>query len=268
MQTWYCSVRLALEADARPGRPHERAAQARALSGLLRLLPLRLLEARDQVVVLQVPRGRDDDVSCLVHRLVVGRQRAAADGRDHVGGSDHGPAERMVAEDRLAHQVVHELVRRVLVHRDLLEHDLALGVEIREERRVDHVAHHVERLLQVVVGDADVDEGVLARGGRVQLAAQPVEDLGDVLRRVGARAFEQQMLDEMREAGSRGRLVARAGADPEAEGDRAHARDPLGDHALARNRARSGRTSARADRSLWLAPGGLCEATVLDSLSS
>ena len=90
----------------------------------------------------------------------------------------------MVAEDRLGDQVVHELLRRVLVHRDLLEHDLALGVELGERRREDHVAHHVHRRLEVVVGDARVDERVLARRRGVQLAAEPVEDLGDLERAV------------------------------------------------------------------------------------
>ena len=93
----------------------------------------------------------------------------------------------MVAEDGLGDQVVHELLRRVLVHRDLLEHDLALGVELVEGRREDHVAHHVDRRLEVVVRDARVDERVLARGRGVQLAAETVEDLGDLERAVAAR---------------------------------------------------------------------------------
>ena len=105
------------------------------------------------------------------------------------------------AEDRLADQVVDELLRRVLVHRDLLEHDLALGVEVVEERREDHVAHHVERGLDVMLRDAAVDDGVLARGGGVQLAAHLVEDLGDLERAVAARALEEQVLDEVRDAG-------------------------------------------------------------------
>ena len=92
----------------------------------------------------------------------------------------------MVAEDRLGDQVVHELLRRVLVHRDLLEHDLALGVELGERRREHHVAHHVHRRLEVVVGHARVDERVLARRRRVQLAAEAVEDLGDLERAVAA----------------------------------------------------------------------------------
>ena len=126
----------------------------------------------------------------------------------------------MPPEDRLGDQVVHVLLRRVLVHRDLLEDDLPLGVELGEERRVDHVGHHVDRQLELVVGDARVDDGVLARRGGVQLAAEPVEDRRDVLRRVVARALEEQVLDEVRRAGLRAALVARAGADPEADRDR------------------------------------------------
>ena len=91
------------------------------------------------------------------------------------------------AEDRLADQVVDELLRRVLVHRDLLEHDLALGVEVVEVRREHHVAHHVDGGLDVAVGDTGEDDGVLARGRGVELAAEPVEDLGDVERAVAAR---------------------------------------------------------------------------------
>ena len=72
----------------------------------------------------------------------------------------------------------------VVVHRDLLEHDLALGVELGEAGREDHFAHHVERRLQLVVRNTRVDDGVLARGGRVQLPAERVEDLGDLLRAV------------------------------------------------------------------------------------
>ena len=66
----------------------------------------------------------------------------------------------MVAEDRLGDQVVDELLRLVLIHRDLLEHDLALGIHLGEERRIDHVAHHVDRLVEMVVGDPGVDDGV------------------------------------------------------------------------------------------------------------
>jgi hypothetical protein len=140
----------------------------------------------------------------------------------------------MVAEDGLREEVVHELVGRVLVHRDLLEHYLALGVDVRKERHVDHVAHHVERTLEVVVGDAHVDDGVLAGRGRVQLAPERVEGLGNLLRAVGLRALEKQVLDEVGNAGAGRRLVPRTGPDPEAERHRAYAREALRDHTQAR----------------------------------
>ena len=84
-------------------------------------------------------------------------------------------------EDRLGNEVVDELLRLVLVHRDLLEHDLALEVHLGEERRVDHVAHHVDRLVEVVVCDARVDGAVLAE---VAAFSSPpmASNLGDLLR--------------------------------------------------------------------------------------
>ena len=127
-----------------------------------------------------------------------------------------------------------EVLRVVVDHRDLLEHDLALRVDVGERRREDHVRHHVERDVEVVVGDARVDDGRLARGGRVELAAHRVEELGDLDGVVAFRPLEEQVLDEVRDAGLGDGLVARAGADPEADRGRANAFDPLGDHTLAR----------------------------------
>ena len=128
-----------------------------------------------------------------------------------------------------------EVLRRVLVHRDLLEHDVSLGVDLgRVELRLEqHVGHDVERRLEVGVEDAGVDDRVLLGGGGVQLAAEAVEDLGDLHRRVARRALEQEVLDQVRDALLPAHLVARAGADPDADGDRAHRRDALGDDPLA-----------------------------------
>jgi hypothetical protein len=68
----------------------------------------------------------------------------------------------VTAEDRFGGDVVHEILRVVVHHRDLLEHDLALGVELREGRVVDHPDHDVERRLEPVVRDARVEQGRLA----------------------------------------------------------------------------------------------------------
>ena len=103
----------------------------------------------------------------------------------------------MVPEDRFRQEVVDELLRCVLDHGDLLEDHFALGIEIDKGRGEDHVGHDVQRLLEVLVQHAGVDDGVVAGGRRVQLAAEAVEDLRDLLRGVLLRPLEEQVLQEM-----------------------------------------------------------------------
>ena len=179
-----------------------------------------------------VSGDRDDDVVVRVRGPVVGGERPAGHGRDHLGPADHRTAQGMAAEDGLGDDVVDEVLRVVLDHRDLLEHHLALGVHVGEDRVVDHPDHDVERRFEPVVRHPGEDQRRLPRGGGVQLPAEPVEDLRDLLSRVRAGALEEQVLDEVRDARARIRLVPRAGADPEAERDGTHARHVLGDDAL------------------------------------
>jgi hypothetical protein len=60
----------------------------------------------------------------------------------------------MRAEDGGRRDVVDEVVRRVLDHRDLLENDLPLGVDVHEGGPEDHVRHDVESPLESVVREA------------------------------------------------------------------------------------------------------------------
>ena len=222
--------RLALEAIARSRRAGK--GLARAADGHLRLRQPRGQQL-EHAFVGHVARGGNDDVVVGVGGAVVLDERALADRRDHVGPSDHRPSERVAAEDRLRDDVVDEVLRVVVDHRDLLQHDFALRVDVGEGRVVDHPDDHVERGLEPVVRHAGVDERRLARRGRVQLPAEPVEDLRDLLRGVRARPLEEQVLDEVRDPGARVGLVARPGPDPEAERHGADARNVLGDHPLA-----------------------------------
>ena len=91
-----------------------------------------------------------------------------------------------------------ELLRRVVVHGDFLEHYLTFRVEILERRLEHHVGHDVERRLRVRIGDTCIHHRVLPGSRGIQLAAEPVEDLGDLLRRVAPRPLEQHVLDEVR----------------------------------------------------------------------
>ena len=187
-------------------------------------------------VVLDVA-GRGDDDRCRRRSGSRGTpRRSTFVERAHGGGAaDHGPAELVLAEHAARGEVVHEIGGVVLDHRDLLEHDLALRTRalVLEARARSHVAHHVERERQVLVEHADVDDGRVRGRERVQLGAELVEDAGDLDLVVALAALEQQVLDEVRDAGLGRPLVARADVDEDADRDRAHRLDLLGDDAEA-----------------------------------
>ena len=116
----------------------------------------------------------------------------------------------MIAEDRLGEDVVDPILGLVLVHRDLLEDHLALGVDLaRRQRRVgEHLGEEVERRLRVRVQEPRVEVRRLLAGRGVGLRAHPVEELGDLDRGAARRSLEQQVLEEVREPRLRGCLIA------------------------------------------------------------
>src|SRR4051812_19203594 len=178
----------------------------------------------DERVVVDRAGRRDDDVRRHVARRVEcpeGRRDRTA---DDLGAADDRAPERVVAEDGLAEHVEDLVLRVVLVHGDLLEHDLALLLELAlvEARAPDHVGHHVEGLGEVDVEHARVHRRRLLAGARVELGAHRVEQLVDLERLVARRPAEQHVLDEVRQAGLGPALGGRARADPEAERHGSH----------------------------------------------
>ena len=73
------------------------------------------------------------------------------------------PAERVVGEQRLGEEHVDEVVGRVLAHAELLEDHLALRLDLvgAEGGRHDDVVEEVEREVDVLVEDPDVERRVL-----------------------------------------------------------------------------------------------------------
>ena len=96
--------------------------------------------------------------------------------------------------------VVHLVRGLVLVHGDLLDDDLAFGIDIQVGGPQHHVLEHVERALQVHVEEARVDRGGLLAGAGVDLRPHRVEQLVDLERAEAVRALEQEVLQEMRDA--------------------------------------------------------------------
>ena len=90
----------------------------------------------------------------------------------------------MRAPELLVMQLEDEIVGRIVHHADLLEHDFTLELEIfRTDRRPEHeVGDHVGRVVQVLVENPCLEARVLARGVRVERAAQLLERECDVAR--------------------------------------------------------------------------------------
>ena len=107
----------------------------------------------------------------------------------------------MLAEDRLVEHVVDAIRRLVLVHRDLLQNHLALGVDLGVGRCQQHLGQQIKRALGVGVEEARVQLGRLLAGGGVDRGAQAVEDLGDLDRVMALGPLEQQVLEEVRDPG-------------------------------------------------------------------
>jgi hypothetical protein len=80
----------------------------------------------------------------------------------------------------------------------------------------DHIGHDLESLVQMLVEEAGMDDGVLSRRRRVQLAAEGIEYLGDLDGAEAGSALEQQVLDEVADAVLVRLLVTGARPDPEA----------------------------------------------------
>ena len=124
---------LALEPDR---RAWERPAGLRSARERGRAAAVAVAAERgDDPLVVDVARRGQDDVRADVRAPVIAEQRAPRDRRDHLRAADHGPAERMRAEDGLGGEIVDDVLRVVLDHRDLLEHDLALRVDVGERGR-------------------------------------------------------------------------------------------------------------------------------------
>ena len=164
-QTWYCSVSLRLERRAMAGGASTSGPRGRGLregsGACLRAWPSIRLD--EPVVVDAARRQRRRRCRPGSGRGGTRRASAARSRTDHLGRAEHRPAEGMARRrppcrrDRRSSSC-----GRVLDHGDLLEHDLALGVEVGEGGREDHVRHHVERRLEMLVEHAGVHDRVVA----------------------------------------------------------------------------------------------------------
>jgi hypothetical protein len=83
----------------------------------------------------------------------------------------------------------------------------------------------------VLVEYLDVVAGVLFGGESVELTANRIDCLGDVLSAARRRALEEHVLHEVGDAALLGRFVAGPAREPDPDADRADLCHPLGEDA-------------------------------------
>ena len=120
--------------------------------------------------------------------------------------------------------------RLVLVHLDLFEDHLLLGVEIvLAERGAKDVGQQIDGPVLVLRQHGGVVDRVLLVGEGVVMGAHLVELAVHVVGRAAGRALEHHVLEEMAHAGHGVGLVAGAGADEEPHRRRVRRGAPFGD---------------------------------------
>ena len=215
------------------GQRHDRVARRRAHRGLAPVGHLEMrFEGSAEFVVVEQAGGGDHDVGRAV---VLGQESddvVAVHGAHGVGVAEYFAAQRMIGEHALHEQHVDPVVGRVERRPQLLEDDLALGVDVggTQCRRRQDPAEQLDPEAPVIGGQAGVERGVLTRGEGVHVATDGVDGLGDGTGRAGLGALEEQVLEEVADARDGRRLVASADADPHAGGHRAGMGHGVGDH--------------------------------------
>ncbi len=106
----------------------------------------------------------------------------ASHGPDRFASSQDRALQRMTGEHGLLKLLEGDIVRVVLVHVDLFDDDLPLGVDflLPECRALQHLTQQPEPLLQVVVQHPRPETRVLLAGEGVGLGAERVECLRDL----------------------------------------------------------------------------------------
>ena len=137
----------------------------------------------------------------------------------------------MVPPEALREQLVDQIVGGVLDHLDLFEDHLLLALDVLGVKgRVEHeVRQHVESRRQMLVEHLDVVARVLLRGEGVQVPAEAVDLLRDVLGAARRGALEEHVLHKVRDAAVLLGFVPRATRQPHPDRDRPHVVHLLGD---------------------------------------
>ena len=149
---------------------------------------------------------------------VEGDQIIDAQAFHDVSVAQHRPGDRVLPPAGLQRQLRNHFRGRVLHQVELGRDHRALEVQLvwADDRPDNGIKHQLRGLLQALHRDVGGHRADLPRGEGVHRAPQGVGQLGDPLRRALAAAPQQQVLQQVGDAGQLPGLAGRATAHPEA----------------------------------------------------
>jgi hypothetical protein len=180
-------------------------------------------------LVIDVADSSNNQVRRGVHTVEVAPQGRRGQRLDGLFRPENRAPERVPFPQMLGEQLVDQVVGGVLDHLDLFEHDLLFSFDVGRRKRwsPDDIGQHIKGNRQMFVEHLDVVARILLRREGVHLAADRVDRLRDVFRATSRRTLEQHVLDEVRDAALRLRLVAGTARKPHPDADRSHVRHLL-----------------------------------------
>jgi hypothetical protein len=172
----------------------------------------------NEAVVVEIAGGGDENVAGRVDALVEIEQKILAEFLDGLARAEDGFAEAVTFPEIANEGFVQDELGLIGLHFYLFEDDafFLLDVGFPEDGIEGEVGEDVEREREVLVQNFSVETDELFAGEGVEAAADGIDFARDVFGGAGLGAFENHVLDEMRDAVFRTLFDARAAADPDA----------------------------------------------------
>ena len=169
--------------------------------------------------MIEVARGGDHHVARQIVFIEERPDRRHCYFADDLRFAENLAPERVVREHRVGELLLDHVHGLVTMHENLFEDHLALRIDLFGPQRgpAKDVAEYVQPELDMLGERPHVEGRVLLGRVGVHVAAYRVDLLGDLACGPFRRSLEEEVLEKVRDPRLLGRLVARAGPDPDAD---------------------------------------------------
>jgi len=166
-------------------------------------MPQRLVHKANHIVVAGMSGHGDDKIFWRVVPTQEIQQGIPAETADGFLRSNDRAPHGVNSIQCSVKQIENVLIRRVLVHFHLLDHHIlfTLYFLLRKYGIQDEIEHSIKRTRQVLIQTPGVEAGVFLGGKCIQIAADVLHTLGDMVHASVRCAFEHHVFNEVAHTG-------------------------------------------------------------------